>query len=317
MTGGMLTLQVAARTTEAQGIAGLELVDPQGAPLPEWSPGAHIDVRIDRPGLPTLVRPYSLCGDPGDRTRYRIAVLREGEGEGGSRHLHDEVRQGQLVQVGAPRDLFRFEPRPRIVFVAGGIGITPILPMIAAADAAGSDWQLHYAGRDPATMAFGAHLGQYGSRVHTYAGSAGGRMALGDIVAAASGAVVYACGPTRLLNDLEERCAAAGTELVVERFVNDAEVIAADDHAFEVELSLSGKTFVVQPGESILTKVIEAGVPAPSSCRGGTCGTCETFVVSGQPDHRDAVLNAREREESEVMMICVSRCTGARLVLEL
>jgi ferredoxin-NADP reductase len=313
----MLTLQVARRVEEADGIAGLVLIDPQGAELPAWTPGAHIDVHIDRPGETALVRQYSLCGDPADRSHYRIAVLLEQEGEGGSRSIHERVRAGQLVRVSAPRELFGFEPGARMVFVAGGIGITPILPMVAAADASGAEWELHYAGREPGTMAFGAELERYGEHVRVYASAAGERMALPRIVADAGDATVYACGPARLLDELESLCAEAGVDLRVERFVNGSVVDAETDHPFEVELSLTGTTFVVQPGESILDRVVAAGVPAPSSCRGGTCGTCETFVIEGEPDHRDAVLNAREREESEVMMICVSRCKGARLVLEL
>lgn len=313
----MLTLQVARRVEEAEGIAGLVLTDPMGADLPPWQPGAHIDVYIDRPGEPSLVRQYSLCGDPADRGRYRIAVLREPEGGGGSARIHEGVRAGQLVRVSQPRELFGFSTRERMVFVAGGIGITPILPMIAAAESAGADWTLHYAGREPGTMAFGAELEPYGDHVRVYASSAGERMALPAVVADAAGAVVYACGPGRLLDELELLCAGAGVELRVERFVNDNAVTTETDHPFEVELSLTGRTITVAPGESILDKVAEAGVPAPSSCRGGTCGTCETFVLEGEPDHRDAVLTAAEREESEVMMICVSRCKGARLVLEL
>lgn len=312
-----LTLQVAARVDEASGIAGLVLTDPQGRSLPSWTPGAHIDVHIDRVGQAPIVRQYSLCGDPADLSSYRIAVLREDDGEGGSLHLHDDVRPGQLVRVSSPRDLFGFELRDRMVFVAGGIGITPILPMVRAAEAAGVAWTLHYAGREPGTMAFGADLQRFGEHVRVYVSAAGQRMALPEIVAEAGTAPVYACGPERLLDALEEAAAAAGASLHVERFANANLVATEADHPFEVELSLTGVTMTVLPGESILEKVAEAGVPAPSSCRGGTCGTCETFVVQGEPDHRDAVLNAQEREESEVMMICVSRCKGTRLVLEL
>ncbi|GAA1957894.1 PDR/VanB family oxidoreductase [Microbacterium deminutum] len=313
----MLTLQVAERIDEADGIAGLVLTNPQGLPLPEWSPGAHVDVHIDRPGEAALVRQYSLCGDPADRGAYRIAVLLEQGGEGGSRFMHERVRPGQLVRVSEPRNLFGFESVDRMVFVAGGIGITPILPMIAAADAAGSDWRLHYAGREPSSMAFGADIERYGERVRVYISSEGERMALPEIVSDASGAVIYACGPTRLLDALEAEVVGRSCTLHVERFANGNVVTSEADHAFDVELSLTGATLTILPGESILDRVVEAGVSAPSSCRGGTCGTCETFVVEGEPDHRDAVLNAREREESEVMMICVSRCKGTRLILEL
>lgn len=314
-----LTLQVARRTDEADGVAGLELSDPQGRELPQWRPGAHIDVFVDRPGLPSLVRQYSLCGDPADRRSYRIAVLRETEGEGGSAHLHDEVRQGQLVRASAPRDTFGFGVRDALVFVAGGIGITPILPMVREAEAAGADWTLHYAGRARETMAFGAELDAYGGRVRRYESATGARMSISEVVRAAraADAGIYACGPARLLDALEGEAQSQGADLRVERFVNDQEVDRDTDQPFEVDLQLSGKTITVEPGQSILDQVAAAGVPAPSSCRGGTCGTCETFVVEGEPDHRDAVLSAKEREENEVMMICVSRCKGSRLVLEL
>jgi ferredoxin-NADP reductase len=313
----MLTLQVSSRIDEANGIAGLILTNPQGGPLPEWTPGAHIDVHIDRPGEVALVRQYSLCGNPADRTAYRIAVLLEEAGEGGSRHIHSQVRQGQLVRVSAPRDLFGYTVSDRMVFVAGGIGITPILPMIAAAEASGADWQLHYAGREPSTMAFGVDLERYGDHVRVYVGSEGERMALPAIVAEAAGASLYACGPTRLLDALEAEVHGTDVDLHMERFTNENIVASEEDHPFDVELSLLGKTITIMPGESILDRVAEVGVAAPSSCRGGTCGTCETFVLEGEPDHRDAVLNAKEREESEVMMICVSRCKGKKLVLEL
>lgn len=313
----MLTLQVESRIDEASGVAGLVLTDPQGVSLPDWSPGAHIDVHIDRPGQPALVRQYSLCGDPRDRRSYRIAVLLESSGAGGSRHIHESVRPGQLVRVAPPRDLFGFTVAERMVFVAGGIGITPILSMVAAAAASGVDWILHYAGREPSAMAFGADLAPYGDRVRVYAGSEGERMAIPEIVADAAGGVIYACGPSRLLDALETEVEGTDAVLHVERFANDAAISDETDHPFDVELSLTGVTLTILPGESILDRVAQAGVSAPSSCRGGTCGTCETFVLGGRPDHRDAVLNAREREESEVMMICVSRCAGAKLVLEL
>lgn len=314
-----LTLQVAERIDEAEGVAGLVLTDPQGRELPPWRPGAHIDLLVERPAEESLVRQYSLCGDPSDRTRYRIAVLREDDGAGGSVRIHEAIRQGQLVRVSAPRDNFAFESAGRLVFVAGGIGITPILPMLREAEASGHPWELHYAGRSAASMAFADALDAHGDCVHRYARADGRRMAVGEIVsrAAADGARVYACGPQRLLDAIEAAGAETGCDVRVERFVNDREVNLATDRPFDVELALTRKTIRVEPGQSILGRVREAGVPAPSSCEGGTCGTCETFVLDGDPDHRDAVLSAVEREEGEVMMICVSRCRGERLVLEL
>lgn len=314
----MLTLQVDSRIDEAKNVAMLVLADPHGGELPAWRPGAHIDLHIERPGSPAMVRQYSLCGNPGDRSEYRIAVLREELGGGGSVHLHDHVRQGQLVRVSEPRDLFTFDVQDRMVFVAGGIGITPILPMIRHASDAGVDWVLHYAGRARAAMPFLTDLEQYGERVRVYV-SGEDRMSVSAVAAdaASSGATIYACGPAVLIDALEDEAVSARAELFVERFVNSSPLVTSEDRPFEVELTLSKRSFTVNPGESILEKVVAAGVPAPSSCRGGTCGTCETFIVEGVADHRDAVLNAKERAENEVMMICVSRCQGERLALEL
>ena len=310
-----VNVQVAERIEEADGVVSLVLVDALGHELPQWRPGAHLDLHLDRRGEAGLVRQYSLCGDPAERSSYRVAVLREETGTA-SRQIHDVIRQGQLLRVSAPRDRFGYAASPSLVFIAGGIGITPLLSMLEAASAEGTDWQLHYAGRSRRAMAFLERLQRHGDRVHVYPGDTGARMDLDAIVRSSGAAPIYACGPARLLEAIEERAAESG-RLRVERFVSDAQAQREDDHPFEVEFALTGGSVMVRPGESILDKVVEAGVPAPSSCRGGTCGTCETFVVEGEPDHRDAVLNAKEREESEVMMICVSRCKGARLVLEL
>lgn len=312
-----LTLQVAARVDEARDVVVLVLADPQGADLPPWEPGAHLDLHIDQPGSAGLVRQYSLCGSPDDRKHYRIAVLRSSDGRGASRHIHDSIRTGQLVRVSPPRNLFRFETAERVVFVAGGIGITPILPMVERAGRDGTQWELHYAGRAPESMAFAGPLRDRGDNVHLYPSSSGHRMPVADVVGSADGAVIYACGPASLLSELEQQVDGCGSTLHTERFDNDAIVSKDSDQPFDVEMSLTGRTVTVNPGQSILEAVTAAGVPALSSCQGGTCGTCETFVVEGEPDHRDAVLNAQEREESEVMMICVSRCKGSGLTLEL
>ncbi len=313
----MLTLQIASRHHGAQDVAVVVLADPQGGRLPSWEPGAHIDVQIDGPAGPPVVRQYSLCGDPGDAFAYRIAVLLEPDGSGGSKYLHESVRPGQLIRVSEPRNLFDFAVASRLTFVAGGIGITPILPMLAAADEAGAQWVLHYSGRARSTMAFLDELDKYGDRVRLYESLGNERLVVPEIVDDAAGSVVYACGPPRLLDALESEAEGTATSVKVERFINENLIADESDDAFDVELSITGKTLRIEPGESILERVVDIGVPAPSSCRGGTCGTCETFVLEGEPDHRDAVLNPREREESEVMMICVSRSKGERLVLEL
>ncbi|GAA3692181.1 PDR/VanB family oxidoreductase [Arthrobacter ginkgonis] len=312
-----LTLQVVARNAESDGVVSLVLADPMRVPLPAWTPGAHIDLHLDVPGQGETVRQYSLCGDPSQDTEYRIAVLRESDGGGGSRHIHDALFPGTLVRVSSPRNLFELGSGAPLVFVAGGIGITPILPMVARAQEQGIDWQLHYAGRSTETMAFTGELEPYAGRTFFYPADQGKRMELQEIVRNAGQAVTYACGPNRLLDALQAAADRHGRDLRVERFVNGNIVTAASDEPFSVELSESGLTLEVLPGESILEVVGSAGVSVPSSCRGGTCGTCETFVLAGRPDHRDAILSAKEREESEVMMICVSRSKGGPITLEL
>ena len=308
---------VTERTPLADGVVELAFADPRGAALPPWEPGAHIDVAVQPPGAEPSLRQYSLCGDPADATTYRIAVLREAAGTGGSAWIHDALHVGRVARVSAPRSTFRFRPRGPLVFVAGGIGVTPIVPMIRAADAAGIPWELHYAGRSRPAMAYAGQLAARGERVRLYPKDVRPLSVPAVVAALEPGAAVYACGPDRLLSELEERMSETPNELHVERFDNPNEQHLAADHAFEVDLSVSGRSITVEPGRSILETLAECGIQVPSSCRGGTCGTCETFVVSGEVDHRDAILTPAEKEESEVMMICVSRARGDRLVLEL
>lgn len=295
-------------------------------PLPSWTPGAHLDVVVQD----GVERQYSLCGDPADRTRYRIAVLREPAGRGGSEYLHAHLAAGDALRVRGPLNHFELSVpppgtplTPRYVFVAGGIGITPILPMIAAVEAAGLSWELHYAGRSRARMAFVDSLvARYGSRVTVHDASAGDRLDLTSLTGGSIGApvAVYCCGPARMLDALEGVAAAARWPtgaLHLERFEAKEMAEPVRQEAFEVELELSGLTLEVPPDRSILDVVEEAGVLVLSSCREGTCGTCETPVVSGEVDHRDSVLTPDEQEANELMMICVSRAACPRLVLEL
>jgi ferredoxin-NADP reductase len=300
----------------ADGVKTIEFRAADGSELPAWTPGAHLDVSV-RDGLE---RQYSLCGDPADRHSYRIGVLRDEAGRGGSLAMHSEVAVGSPIRLRGPLNHFELVPAERYLFIAGGIGITPILPMIHAAEAAGASWTLAYAGRARRTMAFLDELEErYGDRVRAYTADIDARMEVAALVAdAGAGALVYCCGPTRLLAAVED--ASAGLphgSLHLERFeARDAGAPLLDD-SFEVELTLSGQTLTVPPDRSILDVVEEAGVLVLSSCREGTCGTCETPVVSGEVDHRDSVLTPDEQEDNEVMMICVSRAACPRLVLEL
>ena len=296
----------------AEGVRGLTLRAADGGELPPWRPGAHLDLRLE----PGLVRQYSLCGDPADRRRWRLAVLREPEGRGGSRHVHERLAAGDRLTVDGPRNHFELLDSPAYLFIAGGIGITPILPMVAAAEAAGADWRLLYGGRRRASMAFVDPLTAYGNLVTIHPQDTGGLLDLSVLDRPRPGTLVYCCGPEPLLAAVEARCAGwPPGALRVERFT--APAVSGPDHDFEVELANSGRTVPVPAGVSILKAVEEAGVPVLSSCQEGTCGTCETGVLGGEPEHRDAVLTAEERAAGDVMMICVSRCRGSRLVLDL
>jgi len=303
-------LRVAGRTEGAEGVVVLELADPTGADLPAWTPGAHVDLLL----TDDLTRQYSLCGDPADRSVYRIGVLREPAGRGGSAYVHDRLREGDDVDVQGPRNHFELAPSPRYLFIAGGIGITPILPMAAAARAAGADHELHYGGRSRRSMAF---LAELEGTLHPQ-----DEVGLLDLDALLGtprpDTLVYCCGPEPLLAAVEEHCAAwpAGT-LHVERFApKDAgDVVRAG--GFEVELSLTGTTITVTPEQSVLAALEAAGVDVLSSCQEGTCGTCETAVLAGEVDHRDSLLTPDEQAANDTMFVCVSRAAGPRLVLEL
>ncbi|NEY34053.1 2Fe-2S iron-sulfur cluster binding domain-containing protein [Streptomyces sp. PRKS01-65] len=295
----------------AAGVRALVLRRPEGGALPSWEPGAHIDLLLG----PGLERQYSLCGDPADRHTWRIAVLREPDGRGGSAYVHDRLAPGAAVRVRGPRNHFPLEAAPRYRFVAGGIGITPILPMLAAVEAAGAEWTLLYGGRTRASMAFTGELARYGDRVTLAPQDATGLLDLGPVLdGLPDGTLVYCCGPGPLLDAVEERCPPRA--LRTERF-RPKEPRAGADAEFEVELARSGRTVTVPPGRSVLDAVRAAGVEVLYSCTEGTCGTCETDVLEGVPDHRDSVLTPQEREAGQTMLVCVSRCRGTRLVLDL
>ncbi|MFD5053239.1 PDR/VanB family oxidoreductase [Streptomyces tendae] len=315
MTRYEAELVVARRETAADGVLVLTLRHPLDERLPAWEPGAHVDVVLG----PGLERQYSLCGDPADRAQWRIAVLREKDGRGGSAYVHGELRAGDEVRVRGPRNNFRLEPAPRYRFVAGGIGITPVLPMLAAAEEAGAEWTLLYGGRTRAGMAFTQELARYGDRVTLVPEDESGLLDLASVLDDLSpDTLVYCCGPGPLLDAVEARCPAGS--LRVERFrpkEADGDAPAEAEAEFEVVLARSGRTVVVPPGVSVLDAVRGSGVEVLYSCTEGTCGTCETEVVEGDPDHRDSVLTEEERAAGETMLICVSRCRGRRLVLDL
>jgi ferredoxin-NADP reductase len=308
-----LDLLVRRMTWEADGVLSVDLVHPDGKPLPAWSPGAHLDLHAGG-----HVRQYSLCGDPADPTTYRLGILDEPSSRGGSRHVHSKLRPGQSVRVAGPRNHFALEPAAFYVFLAGGIGITPILAMARQADRDGVPYRVVHGGRSRATMAFGAELTALtGGEVTLVPQDEQGHI---DLAAALKNlpddALVYCCGPEPLLKAAEAACPAG--RLRVERFAAPATVARdGDDTAFEVECRTSGVTLTVDAATSILEAAENAGLTVDSSCRDGICGSCETRVLAGTPDHRDHLLSEAEHAVGETMMICVSRCASDRLVLDL
>jgi ferredoxin-NADP reductase len=308
-------LRVRSATAVADRVLAVTLESMAGLDLPPWDAGAHIEVV-----LPSgLVRHYSLCGDSADRSAYRIAVLLEEAGRGGSAEFHRVVRPGSVLEVRPPRNNFALEPAPEYLFLAGGIGVTPLTAMVQQAERSETPWRLVYGGRSRAHMAFAAELAAAGGeRARLVPEDTEGRPALAPLIAAVpAGGLVYACGPAPMLDHVAGLCAAAGRagSLRVERFT----VAAVDTGGapFEVELARSGITVPVGSDQTILQAVLARRVPAPYSCENGYCGTCEAVVLDGEPDHRDTYLTDDDKAESFTMMICVSRCAGGRLTLDL
>jgi len=246
-------------------------------------------------------------------------VLREPKSRGGSIYLHEKLREGDTVRSRGPRNNFGLVPSTKYLFVAGGIGITPILPMIAHAETLGASWRLVYGGRNTASMAFLGELACYGDKVTVWPQDEKGLIDLSGLLDdPLPDTLVYCCGPGLLLDAVQTHSARWLTASVhVERFVAGPLPEPVQSQGFEIELARSGLTLEIPPDRSILELVEAAGVRVLSSCAEGTCGTCETRVLAGVPDHRDSVLTTDEREENSCMMICVSRAKRGRLLLDL
>ncbi|MEU9303521.1 PDR/VanB family oxidoreductase [Streptomyces sp. NPDC048269] len=295
---------IVSRTEPAEGVLQLTVESPG---LPAWTPGAHVDVT-----LPSgLVRQYSLCGDPADAGTYRIAIRLVEDGRGGSREAHAQLVEGAELELRPPRNRFELVPASSYVFVAGGIGITPILPMLRAATAAGADWTLLYGGRSRASMPFLPELSPYGDRVALLPQDEVGLPDLSPLAGARPGTLVYCCGPEPLMQAVTT-AAPPGIPVHLERFTPAAPGPA---EAFTVELQRSGRTLEVGPSETTLAAVRRVLPNTPYSCEQGFCGTCQHRFLSGEVDHRDTLLTDQEREDS--MLLCVSRAKGDHLTLDL
>ncbi|UPW12131.1 PDR/VanB family oxidoreductase [Gordonia amicalis] len=308
-----LRVRVAARRPVAERVEEFVLTAASGDPLPAWSAGSHVDL-VAPSGV---VRQYSLC--PADPGVYRVVVERRADGRGGSVSVHDDLAVGDETWISLPRNHFALTRALEYVFVAGGIGITPILALVDEARTAGRPWRLLYIGRTRAEMAYADDLvSAHPDHVTVHESRVSGRLTLSDaLTGSARGTAVYGCGPAAMLDAIADACAPQpAVDSFTERFTA-AVAESVPNREFELSLAMSGVTLTVPEDRTILEALDGSGVVAPSSCREGMCGTCETGVVSGEVDHRDAVLSPEERSENESMMICVSRCTSGRLVLKL
>ncbi|RMI29978.1 PDR/VanB family oxidoreductase [Nocardia stercoris] len=308
---------VTARTPVAadDDVVSVTFESPDGGALPLWQPGAHIDLE-----LPSgRVSQYSLCGDPADRSRYRIAVRRIPDGSGGSVEVHDALPIGTQVALRGPRNAFPFaatgSTTRRLHFVAGGIGITPILTMVRAADRLAVPWTLVYCGRTRAALPFRDELAAYGDRVTIRTDDEHGIPAAADLLAGVErGTAVYCCGPTPMTAAvLDALRTADGIEFHSERF-SPAPVV--DGSPFTVTLAATGEQIDVAADETMLTALLRARPNQPYSCRQGFCRTCVLRVLDGHPDHRDTVLTPEEHADGRTLA-CVSRCHGDGLVVDL
>lgn len=313
-----LTLKVSAIHCEARDVLVLELRDPDGGALPPFTPGAHLEIQL--PG--GLIRHYSLCNDPAERDRYCLGVGLARDSRGGSRYIHQQVRLGTQLTVSAPRNNFPLELAAEdYVFIAGGIGITPIMAMIRSCVATNRRWQLFYCTRNRQRTAFYEDLRALApDRCHFhFDDEQEGRLfdvaaALGKVPGTAH---LYTCGPEPLMKAVEAAAADRPPDRVHFEWFTAAAVDTTADTPFTVILRDSGTRYEVPPGRSILEVLEDHGAGVPYSCREGLCGTCRTTVLAGLPDHRDSVLSAAERASNSEMMICVSRARSATLELEL
>ena len=312
----MRQLQVRSIEQPTYGIKLFELVAPSGERLLPFTAGAH--VHITAPG--GIARPYSLCGDPADRDRYVVAVLREPQGRGGSKALHDKVAVGHLLEVSEPRNDFALDLSEdrHCILIAGGIGATPLIAMAHQLHSEGRSFEVHYGARSTERLIFRDRLQALVApeRLHLYAGDGNvTRRMNAEIILqnADPTSIVYCCGPSSLLAAVKSACAAApGVDLHFEQFKIET---PQDASAFEVELARSGKRVPVRDNESILVALWRAGCARPFSCEVGICGACRTRYLAGDPEHRDSMLSAEERERE--LLICVSRSRSARLTLDI
>ncbi|MGY4569606.1 PDR/VanB family oxidoreductase [Bradyrhizobium sp. USDA 3256] len=301
---------------EAERIHSYELIARTGSELAPFTAGSHIDLHLPN----GMIRSYSLVNDQCERHRYVIAVNKDAGSRGGSSFVHDAVRVGDIIAISGPRNNFALQEEAEYsVLIAGGIGITPLLSMIRRLEALGCRWDLFYAARTRAAAAFLNELGTYRSRVHVdFDDERSGRVFdLPAIVRnAPAHAHLYCCGPLPMLEAFEAATADRLADRVhVEYF--KAREAPATEGGFDVKLTRSNRTIAVEAGKTILDALLDAGIAANYACTEGVCGTCETRVLEGIPDHRDQFLSEEEQAANKSVMICCSGAKSRTLVLDL
>lgn len=317
----MLDVYVSRKTTEAEDVCSFELTAANGAQLPAFTAGSHIDVQV----APGLTRQYSLCNPPHERERYLIAVLNEPASRGGSRGMHADIPQGAQLKIGEPRNLFELDlTAEHYVLFAGGIGITPILAMAHDLLAAGKPFDLHYCGRSKERLAFLDLLNtaSFAKHVHVHVdnGPAEQRLDAAQILQSpTAGEQLYVCGPSGFMAHIESTAKACGwhdQQIHREDFAAPVQVLEGDQ-PFEVELTRSGQILVIPAEKTVLDVLLENDIEIESSCEQGICGSCITRVLAGEPDHRDQYMNAKEHALNDCFTPCCSRSLSPRLVLDL
>jgi vanillate O-demethylase ferredoxin subunit len=315
-------VRVTRRHDEADGICSYELVRVDGAPLPPFEAGAHIDVHVGD----KLVRQYSLCNPPGETHRYQIGVLRDANSRGGSQAMHDHIDTGSTLTISAPKNHFALVDASRTLLFAGGIGITPILAMAETLAAKRASFEMHYSARSPERAAFRERLAAFNEtlagRVHFHydSGAAAQKLDLAALLAAPdAGTHLYVCGPQGFIAHVLDSAKALGwapAQLHVEYF-GAAALDTGGDRPFEVRLASSGRIVTVPAGTSALKALEAEGIAIPYSCEEGVCGTCLTRVLEGVPDHRDMYLTEEEQAANDQFTPCCSRAQTPLLVLDL
>ena len=336
-----LQVRVVKKQAEAEGITSFELARVDGAPLPPFSAGSHVDVHLpDEPhsvgpsgaggaggaggAAKELVRQYSLCNASHEQHRYRIAVLRDAASRGGSVAMHDRVHEGDVITISTPRNHFELHPAQHTLLLAGGIGVTPLLCMADRLAQTSADFALHYCTRSAERTAFATEMAASAMAPHVYlhfdAGPAEQKIDLSRVLAAPSADKrLYVCGPTGFIDHVVGTAQTMGwakEQIHLEYFGAPAQDTAGDQ-SFEVRIASTGNTYAIAADVSVVEALRGHGIDILTSCEQGVCGTCITRVLEGEIDHRDLYLTDEEKASNEQFMPCCSRARGKLLVLDL